>query len=263
MRRLPLVLIGALLGAFALSVLGVSRAPVSDSAAFDAWLIRDLMPVRAAAPQDVARAVLSNWRASLDRMRGAGGVRLDLLLLKGWTTIFGSAQISIAAARGLAVAFVTAVVYRLLLRRVRAGGAITGAAALVVVAVAGAPLAAPAGYQPALDVLAHQRALTEPVVTIFRPDSPLGYHHAQASLRPGIGIDLGWRAFSPDELNPVLDGLGSEIVWVLADTGLSTTLGHVHDILSSKGRTRDLCLRPTPRVVLARYVAGGDADACA
>lgn len=264
MRRVPVVLIGALLGVFAVGVLGASHAPVSDRTAFDAWLIRDETPVRAAAPQDVARAVLSNWRTSLDRMRDAGGLRPDLALLKGWTTLHGDSQVSTAVARALVVLAAAAIVFRVILRRLPYGTAITGIAAMGFAVIAIAPLnTQTADYRPALDTLVDHRALTEPVVTVFRPDSPLGYHHAQASVRPGISLDLGWRAFASEELSASLDGLHSDVVWVLGDTGLSTTLSLIHDIMLSEGRTRDLCVRPTDRVLLARYVTGGDADACA
>lgn len=302
MRRVPVVLIGALWGVFALCVLGASRSPVSDQAAFNAWLIHDATPIRAAAPQDVARAVLAHWRASIDRMQGAGGLRADLLALKGWTTLFGDLLASVAVARGLLFVLTAAFLYRLILRRMPWGGVtaarlpvirsqspvsryrsalartcciVTGnwkrtafdcgiGAALVLAAAAASPLLSPLpDYHPALTALAEQRALTEPVLTVFRPDSPLGYHHAQASLRPGIGIDLGWRAFASEELSASLDGLRGDVVWVLGDTGLSRTLSLIHDILLSEGRTRDLCIRPTSRVLLARYVVSGGADACA
>lgn len=264
MRRIPVVLIGVLFAAFTLGVLGASRAPVSDRAAFDAWLIHDETPVRAAAPQDVARAILANWRESITRMQDAGGLRPELLLRKGWTTVLGDSLASVAVARGLFIILTAAILYRLILRRVPLGGAITSGIALILTAAGGAPFFWPApDYHPALDTLAEQRTLTEPVVTVFRPDSPLGFHHAQASVRPGIGIDFGWRGFASEELSASLDGLHGDVVWVLGDTGLSTTLSMIHDIMLSEGRTRDLCVRPTDRVVLARYVTGGSTDACA
>lgn len=254
MRRPSASFLILLFVAFALLTVAAASAEITDDEARLLWIVRDPERVEPAAIGDTARLLVRNFRAMLDR---AETRELPLAApLDVWTTLAGG---SVFAAR-LAVLFGMCVAASLIARFVgrrnaRRAAALGGFVLLFSLAAAASAVVSewmatdtrPSSLVPEyIDA----RPITEPVITLFRDDSQLGYYHARVNLRRGIGIDLGWRTFTIDEVEHVIDALRDEPVWVVGDGWRDMA---IDSVLRATGRTTTWCFGRSGGTEAQRY----------
>jgi hypothetical protein len=260
MRRPSITFLILLFAIFVFLTVAAANADITDAEARLLWIVRDPERVEPAAISDTARLLARNFRVMLDR---AGTRDLPLVVpLDVWTTLAGG---SIFVARlSVVLLFCTgAALLYALLRRSRIH---LRSAAILVFGISGLYACSFLNNQlfsyPSMPVIAEylvERHATEPVITNFRDDSPLGYYQAQYNLRGGIGIDLGWRAFSSEEITVIVENLGSEPVWLM--------LGDWNDdpylsIFKSKRRTLTWCKAAHNLLVMRFEVSDGPSVSC-
>lgn len=255
MRRPSITFLILLFAIFVGLTVAAASADITDAEARLLWIVRDPERVEPAAIGDTARLLARNFRAMLDRAETRDlplAVPLDL-----WTTLLGG---SIFAARMGAVAalFVVAMIIRWVLRRLGVRqrlGNILVVAALALTSVAAVILLELGSYGPPVSgvVASYQaeRHPTEPVITVFSDDSPLGYYQAQVDLRRGIGIDLGWREFSPEEIERAVANLGAGAVWLFVEDYVRYAA--IDQALEATGRRAALCEGRYQRAAVIRY----------
>ncbi|MDX1991872.1 MAG: hypothetical protein SF029_05760 [bacterium] len=76
-------------------------------------------------------------------------------------------------------------------------------------------------WQNAIAAVNVERDSTVPALINYPPSHPLAYYdlQLQTRLRHGITLDLGWNAFTEDQLRQVMTAIqGSETVWTMLDT---------------------------------------------
>jgi hypothetical protein len=239
MRRPSITFLLLLFALFAVLTVAAANADITDAEARLLWIVRDPERIEPASISDTARLLTRNFRAMLDRAETRDlplAVPLDI-----WTTLTGG---SIFAARmpvACIICLGAAVFIRLVSRR-RRGNLLIAALSIIAIGVAlQAIISAPPYYlstQAVVREYRFTRSLDEPVITVFRDDSPLGYYQAQYNLRRGIGVDLGWREFTSDEVERVVANMGSGPIWVIADG--YDTLG-LNDVLTATGRRLTFC----------------------
>jgi len=191
----------------------------------------------------------------LDR---AGTRELPLAVpLDIWTTLTGG---SLFAARYAAVIafFVFTGVLTWLMRRLGIRRPLAGKILIVVlgvIALSGAALLALGSYGPPVSgvVASYQaeRHPAEPVITVFSDDSPLGYYQAQVDLRRGVGIDLGWRDFTPEEIDRAAANLRDGPVWLIVGDYRRYAL--IDQALEATGRRAVSCQGRYQRAAVIRY----------
>jgi hypothetical protein len=75
------------------------------------------------------------------------------------------------------------------------------------------------GWDNAITLISQSREPLEPLIIGYAPDSPAGYYVSEMSLRGGISLDLGWRVFTEEEHQALLDKLDSaQAIWLLMTT---------------------------------------------
>lgn len=205
---------------FAFLTHAAANSNIREAEARLLWIVRDPERVKPAAIGDTARVLMRNFRVMLDRAEGRDlplAAPLDLWTLAAGGSLF-AARIGAITALFAAAAALKWLTRRLTFSRQWAGklaavALIAGAIALMLIFQAGRD-----GGDPGELMRRYQatRQPSEPVITVFRDDSPLGYYQAQMDLRRGVGIDLGWREFTPDEIAQAAAKLGQGPVWVIA-----------------------------------------------
>ena len=260
MRRPSITFLLFLFAIFALLTFAAASADITDAEARLLWIVRDPERVEPASISDTARLLARNFRAMLDRAAARDlplTVPLDL-----WTMLVGG---SVFAARMGAVAalFAVALILRWIMRRLgfrKRLADILIVTALALISVAGALLLALGSYGPPVSgvVASYQaeRRPAEPVITVFSDDSSLGYYQAQVDLRRGVGIDLGWREFTPEEIARAAASLGSGTVWLIVEDYQRYAV--IDQTLTAAGRRAALCEGRYQRAAVIRYEMIGD-----
>lgn len=255
MRRPSITFLLLLFAVFAFLTIAAANADITDAEARLLWIVRDPERVEPAAISDTARLLARNFRAMLDRAETRDlplAVPLDI-----WTTLAGG---SVFAARMGVVAalFVAAILLTWLLRRLGLRRSLTHIIVVTVLAlsaIAGFVLLELGSYGPPVSgVVARyqaERTPAEPVITVFTDDSPLGYYQAQVDLRRGIGVDLGWREFTPEEIERVVANLGSGTVWLFVEN--YRHYAEVDQALAATGRRAAMCEGRYQRAAVIRY----------
>jgi hypothetical protein len=197
-----------------LTVLAALKPTVSPAEAWWLWVARDPVPVRAASIGDTARAARDLLTEAVER--SGGGIHAPLAALtEGWTWLAGDSVEGLRWGVVLLALLGAAVIVRLVGRFSRP--LMNGALALMSIAALGVWFITPTDPMPD-SVARYQaaRARTEPTLTFGAPDSPLGYAQARYDLRAGMGIDLGWREFTTDELTEIVSKLDpTRPVWLI------------------------------------------------
>lgn len=262
MRRPSTPFLILLFAVFAFMTVAAASADITDAEARLLWIVRDPERIEPAAIGDTARLLARNFRAMLDRAETRDlplAVPLDL-----WTTATGGSLF--AARMGAVIAlFVLALILRWIMRRLgirQRLADIVIVAALALISIAGVLLLELGSYGPPVSgVVARyqsERTPAEPVITVFSEDSPLGYYQAHLDLRRGIGIDLGWRDFTNDEVERAVANMDSGPIWVITDG--YDNLG-LTDALTATGRRLTFCRGKYHRTSAMRYdFADGDTE---
>lgn len=217
-----------------LTVLAALKPTASPAEAWWLWVARDPVPVRAASVGDTARAARDLLTEAVER--SGGGINAPIAALtEGWTWLAGDSVEGLRWGVVLLLLIGAAVIVRLVGRFSRPF--VNGALGLMSVAALGVWFITPADPLPAA-VAQYQaaRARTEPALTFGAPDSPLGYAQARYDLRAGMGIDLGWREFTAEELAEIVSKLDpSRPVWLIGAPD-HPTLTIVQSALADSGR---------------------------
>ena len=255
MRRPSIPFLILLFAVFVVLTVAAANADITDVEARLLWIVRDPERVEPAAINDTARLLARNFRAMLDRAETRDlplAVPLDI-----WTTATGgslfAARMAVVAALFIAAAALALVMRRLGIRRPLAGKLLV--IALGLIALSGAALLEFSTYGPhissAIETYRTARHPTEPVVTVFSDYSPLGYYQAQLDLRRGIGVDLGWREFTVEEIERAAANLGSGPVWLIVED--YQRYAQIDQALDATGRRAALCEGRYQRAAVIRY----------
>jgi hypothetical protein len=255
MRRPSITFLLLLFALFAVLTVAAANADITDAEARLLWIVRDPERVEPASISDTARLLTRNFRAMLDRAETRDlplAVPLDV-----WTTLTGgslfAARMAAVVALFLFAAVLTWLMRRLGIRRPLAGKILV--VTLGIIALVGAVFLEFSTYGPPVSgVVARyqaERQPTEPVITVFSDDSPLGYYQAQVDLRRGIGIDLGWREFTAEEIDRAVANLGSGTVWLFVED--YRRYAAIDPALAATGRRATLCEGRYQRAAVIRY----------
>ena len=239
MRRPLFTFLILLFAVFAVLTIAAANADITDAEARLLWIVRDPERVEPAAIGDTARLLVRNFRAMLDRAAARElplAVPLDL-----WTTLAGgtifAARLLIALLICIGISFLYVLLRSMSVSSRYLTRLMFGLICLYVFYFFINQLFSFTNMPVIAEYLAERHA-TEPVITEFRDDSPLGYYQAQYNLRRGISINLGWRNFTNEEISGITDKLRNEPVWlVLGDWNDDPYLG----IFKSKGLTLTWC----------------------
>ncbi len=212
-----LLLMLAMLGALA-----VLRPAPTEGEAWWLWVTRDVVDVEPAAPRDVLRGVRDNLVSALER--SGGGLHLPAAaVLEGWTWLAGDSLEGLRWGGLLAVLTGAALMFRLL-RRISRTLAVGWLGALIVGAGLLWLMSAPNPWPAAVRAYHAQRDRNQPALTTFSEDSVAGYYHARHNLRAGLGIDLGWRAFSPEEMVGIVNRMSAtQPLWLIGPADSDAT----------------------------------------
>ncbi|MBC8100157.1 MAG: hypothetical protein H7Y11_11995 [Armatimonadetes bacterium] len=178
------------------------------------WIIRDETPVRANTIPEAARGIWANTRTMLNRSLQARILPVYPALLEGWTLLIGESLAAMRMLNGLLLALSAACGIWLLKRRrwrvVGIGIGVGVAAVLLLQITAPRP-----PWEAALAAL--NRDPLHPLVIAAAPDSIAGYHATRTPLNMGVHINVGWRVFSPAELDTIIQRvqIGGAPIWVL------------------------------------------------
>ena len=241
-----------LLLVFAVFVVTARFASQVDVDAREAQLlsiVRDTDKIEPAAFNDVARLIARNFRTMIDRAELTElpvAVPLDL-----WTMLVGGSIFAARLPAALACCIAAAALMRAARRFGRRLPMAAGWAVLVLVSIV--YFISPMRLVRTIDEYRATRAPTEPVLTLFRDESPLGYYQAQVDLRRGIGVDLGWRAFNSEEIARVAGNLGDGTVWVLLDVDADMPFEQVNAALIESGRALTRCRGLATHIAVLRY----------
>lgn len=199
------------------------------------WVVRDVTDVQPAAPSDVLRGVRTNLSSALDR--SGGGVNIPFALaLEGWSWLTGDSLEALRWGGILLIGVAAAGVSRVASRRAPAPTRRILAVIFVIFPVL-------ILVQPT-DRLTFElrwardgRTPDQPVITFFSESSPLGYYQHRYNLRAGMGLDLGWRAFSAAELADIASKIQpTGPVFLIAETYDHPGMVTITDYLSLHGR---------------------------
>lgn len=194
--------------------LAALKPTASPAEAWWLWVTRDPAPVRVGSIGEAARAARDLLTEAAGR--SGGGINTPIAALtEGWTWLAGDSVEGLRWGVVLLALLGAAVIVRLVGCFSRP--LINGALALMSIAALGVWFITPANPLPAA-VAQYQavRARTEPALTFGAPDSPLGYAQARYDLRAGMGIDLGWREFTAEELADIVGKLDrARPVWLI------------------------------------------------
>lgn len=240
---------------FAVLTIAAATADITDAEARLLWIVRDPERIEPAAIGDTARLIGRNFRAMLDRAETRDlplAVPLDV-----WTMIAGG---SIFAARLPAVLFaclIIAAAIRLIWRYFHGRIAVITFLTFMLLCCGLCINIYIFHYffltstDAVVQAYRAERAVEEPVITAFMDDSPLGYYQAQYDLRRGIGVDLGWRDFSDDEIERAAANLGSQPVWLIVEDyrGYSS----INQALQTAGYRAVSCQGRYQRAAVIRY----------
>lgn len=248
-RRVPYGLLALLFAAFVALSFTASVVDISRDEARLLWIVRDPERLEPAAIGDTVRLIGRNMRAMLDR---ADTRDLPLAVpLDVWTMLAGG---SVFAAR-LPVVLLACLVMAVALRLTAPRSTRLARGIGYAVPVAGVLLYAlsPTTLAPTVADYMRTRQPTEPVLTLFRDDSPLGYYQAQVNIRRGIGVDLGWQTFSDQDIERVVGNLGTETVWLVFDVAADTTFERLNASLLDSGRKLTRCRGAYTEIAVVRY----------
>lgn len=249
MRRVSVRNLIVLFAIFFVTARFASQVDVGSGEARLLWIVRDTDKIEPAAFNDVARLIARNFRTMIDR---AELTELPLAApLDLWTMLAGG---SIFAAR-LPVVLACCIAAAALMRTARRFGRRLpmGVGWSVLVLAMIAYFVSPMRLVRTIDDYRASRLPDEPVITLFREDSPLGYYQAQVDLRRGIGVDLGWRAFNSEEIARVVGNLGQNTVWLLLDVDADVQYELVNTALLDAGRTLTRCRGLATHIAALRY----------
>jgi len=161
------------------------------------------------------RGVRDNLSTALHRSEG--GLKLPVAAaLESWTWLAGDSLEALRWGGVLLAGLAAAVMVRLARRRVPH----TTLRVLSILFVFAPTLLFLQPSDRLAYELEHQQSLrghADPVLTFFSESSRLGYYQYRYDLRAGMGIDLGWREFTPQELIDIADKLDStRPIWLIA-----------------------------------------------
>jgi len=207
------------------------KPSVGESEAWWLWVARDVVDVQPAAPGDVLRGVRDNLSMALNR--SGGGLNLPAAAaLEGWTWLTGDSLEGLRWGGVLLIGLAASAVIRVIGRRnprrmVRVLSILFVFAPVLVF------------LQPsdrvAFEIERHQsqRTPADSVLTFFTESSPLGYYQYRYDIRAGIGLDLGWREFTPEELTNIAAKLDStRPIWLIG-AAHHPTLNAMRGVLSA------------------------------
>lgn len=214
------------------------KPSASSTEAWWLWVVRDVVDVQPAAPSDVLRGARDNVSSAIDRSEG--GLHAPLaVVLEGWTWLAGDSLEAFRWGAVLLVMLAGAFV-------VRFGGRAAPQTTWRALGVLAVILPALAVVQPSdviaqrlQDLRARRTTPAEMVITTFSESSVLGYYQHRYNIRAGMGLDLGWREFSPQEIIDIADNLdATRSVWLVSprhDHPIALTLvGHLTE--TTQGR---------------------------
>lgn len=209
-------IIFALLVAFLAAVFNSAHADVSVNEARTLWIVRDVVQVEPAALRDVASAVISNGREALARTQFPESIYV--LLLEGWTRLFGETIFAVRLLTAFLGIIVLAVIFRLVYKvlgipRTTLKAVGFGILALLLVRV----LTPTISWLPTITDLQGVRAPTEPAIIDFAPFSPAAYYDLRYGLKRGLALDLAWRDPDPAIMQEYVEQLTRTQVpvWVM------------------------------------------------
>jgi len=211
------------------------KPSASQSEAWWLWVVRDVVDVQPAAPSDVLRGARDNLSMALDR--SGGGLRLPFAAgLEGWTWLAGDSLEALRWGGVLLIGLAAAVVIRVVGRR-NFQLAILALQVLVVIMPVLWFIESSDRTAQQLADFQSQRTPADPVLTFFSESSPLGYYQYRYDLRAGIGLDLGWRDFTPEELTNIAAKLDStRPICLIAPTINHPAMNSIRQSLTDGGR---------------------------
>lgn len=241
------------IGILLLFTLWALKPSVTESEAWWLWVVRDVTDIQPAAPSDVLRGVRENLSVALDR--SGGGKNLpSTFVLEGWTWLAGDSLEALRWGGVLLVGIVAAVLVRIGTRR-------TATLMLRVMIFLLVLFPSLAFIQPpdviSHELLAFQSQRSSPrdtVITLFSDSSPLGYYHHRYQLRAGMGIDLGWRDFSPEEVIHIADKLDkSRPIWLISPRYDHPALYTLVGYLTQNGRQIPFSMNWNDQLAILRF----------
>jgi hypothetical protein len=126
-------------------------------------------------------------------------------------------------------------------QQLSAGGlGLVSTAALTLVLLSGFISLTPpvTNWDNAVALITQSRQPLEPLILAYAPDSPPAYYADRTSLRAGIALDVGWREFTPDEQQALLDKLDpAQAIWLVMPVD-SLAYSIWIEMLEAQGRTR-------------------------
>ncbi|MDQ7024970.1 MAG: hypothetical protein Q9P01_13020 [Anaerolineae bacterium] len=80
------------------------------------------------------------------------------------------------------------------------------------------------GWREAVINVAETRSTTEVGLTLIAPASPVTYYARFYPLTAGITIDIGWRQFTPNEIQAITTSLDNNVsVWAILDMQIASS----------------------------------------
>ena len=211
------------------------KPSASQSEAWWLWVVRDVVDVQPAAPTDVLRGARDNLSSAIDRSEG--GLNLPTAVaVEGWTWLVGDSLEALRWSGVLLMGLAAAIAIRVVERR-NCQLAILALQVLVVIMPVLWFIESSDRTAEQLAYFQSQRAHADPVLTFFTESSPLGYYQYRYDIRAGLGLDLGWREFTPAELTNIASKLDStRPIWLIAPTSEHPAMNTIRQNLTDAGR---------------------------
>ncbi len=159
--------------------------------------------------------------------------RASGMLLNGWALLAGESEIALRLPLLWAALLLGAVGLRL----ARRGRGARRAGALIPLALAaliGLPLTQPTpDWRGFIAAVAERRAADQAAFIAWEPHSVVAYYNRHTPIRVGVSVDVGWRAFSPEELADLVARFDTyNQIWLLID-GHDERLQTLFDLLDA------------------------------
>jgi hypothetical protein len=175
------------------------------------WQIDTLGDALRFVRDDVAQAWARLSAAALPAR--AGG-----MLLNGWALLAGESEIALRLPWVWAALLLGTVGLRGLFaaRWARRRLALVP---LALAALIGLPFTPPTpDWRGFIAAVAERRAADQAAFIVWEPHSVIAYYDRRTPIRVGVSVDVGWRAFSPEELADLVARFDTyDVIWLLID----------------------------------------------
>jgi hypothetical protein len=200
---------------------------------------------------DALRFIRDDVAQAWERLSAAPlPARLSGMLLNGWSLLAGESEVALRLPLVWAALLLGALGLRVVLAA-RWARRLMALVPLGMAALIALPLAAPTeDWRGFVAAVAERRAADQAAFVAWEPHSVIAYYDRRTPIRVGVSVDVGWRAFPPDELADLVARFDTyDQIWLLID-GRAELSQALFDLLDA-----DRSLLWTHRERLAGFVA--------